>query len=128
MTKCCAAPELGKRLRTITSFSTNERSARWIGRRLQEIISLHARLRNSPTGEGVGLRRIGTDSRPNCARGIPQRLRLVAAVSLNDVEGSVADGGAGLTQLGAGGIQVFTPLAGRPLARRFARCSRHGGL
>src|SRR6266446_2257648 len=39
----------------------------------------------------------------------------VAAVSLTDIEGSVVEAARAVTQLGACGIQVFTPLAGRPL-------------
>jgi aminocarboxymuconate-semialdehyde decarboxylase len=50
-----------------------------------------------------------------CARHPDRFAGFVAAVSLTDIEGSVVEAARAVTQLGACGIQVFTPLAGRPL-------------
>jgi aminocarboxymuconate-semialdehyde decarboxylase len=50
-----------------------------------------------------------------CGRHPERFAGFVAAVALADIEGSIAEATRAVTQLGACGIQVFTPLAGRPL-------------
>src|SRR5579871_5144582 len=111
---------LGKRLRSITKlFDLNERFREMdqFGD-YRQIISLP----NPPIediAKGVAalqLARIGNDAMADlCARHPEGFAGFVAAVSLTDVEGSVAEATRAVTQLGACGIQVFTPLAGRPL-------------
>jgi aminocarboxymuconate-semialdehyde decarboxylase len=111
---------LGKRLRTITKlFDLNERF-----REMDEfgdyrqIISLpNPPIEEIAEGEaGLRLARIGNDAMADLCARHPQRFAgFVAAVSLTDIEGSVAEAARAVTQLGACGIQVFTPLAGRPL-------------
>jgi aminocarboxymuconate-semialdehyde decarboxylase len=111
---------LGKRLRTITKlFDLNERF-REMDRfgDYRQIISLpNPPIEEIATGEaGLQLARIGNDAMADlCARHPERFAGFVAAVSLTDIEGSVAEAARAITQLGACGIQVFTPLAGRPL-------------
>jgi len=111
---------LGKRLRTITKlFDLNERFREMdqFGD-YRQIISLP----NPPIEEiaadeaGLQLARIGNDAMAELVARHPERFAsFVAAVSLTDIEGSLTEAARAVTQLGACGIQVFTPLAGRPL-------------
>jgi len=111
---------LGKRLRTITKlFDLNERFREMdqFGD-YRQIISLpNPPIEEIAKGEaGLRLARIGNDAMADlCARHQDRFAGFVAAVSLDEVEGSVAEAARAITQLGACGIQVFTPLAGRPL-------------
>jgi aminocarboxymuconate-semialdehyde decarboxylase len=50
-----------------------------------------------------------------CARHPERFPTFVAAVSMTDVDGSVAEARRAVKDLGAGGIQIFTNIAGRPL-------------
>jgi len=50
-----------------------------------------------------------------CARHPARFPAFVAALSLTDVEGSVKEARRAVTELGAGGVQIFTNIAGRPL-------------
>jgi uncharacterized protein len=50
-----------------------------------------------------------------CAKHPDRFPGFVAAVSATDVDGAVAEAARAITQLGACGIQMFTPLAGQPL-------------
>jgi aminocarboxymuconate-semialdehyde decarboxylase len=62
------------------------------------------------------LARIGNDAMAELCQKHPERFAgFVAAVSLTDVEGSLAEIGRAVGDLGASGIQVFTSIAGRPL-------------
>src|SRR3984885_14078883 len=81
----------------------------------REVISLpNPPIEDLATGAtGLELARIGNDAMAELCRQHPDRFAgFVAAVSLTDVEGSVAEASRAVTQLGACGIQVFTPLAG----------------
>ena len=111
---------LGKRLRTITKlFDLNERFREMDQLGLyRQIISLpNPPIEDIASGEaGLRLARIGNDAMAELCAWHPDRFAgFVAAVSRTDVEGSVAEASRAVTQLGACGIQVFTPLAGRPL-------------
>ncbi|HEX4556522.1 MAG TPA: amidohydrolase family protein [Xanthobacteraceae bacterium] len=65
---------------------------------------------------GLALARIGNDAMAELANKHPDRFAgFVAAVSLTDVDGSIAEMRRAVTDLGACGIQVFTSIAGRPL-------------
>jgi uncharacterized protein len=111
---------LGKRLRTITKlFDLDERFREMDAfGDYRQIISLP----NPPIEDiadgatGLALARVGNDAMAElCARHPDRFAGFVAAVSLTDVEGSVAEASRAVTQLKACGIQIFTPLAGRPL-------------
>ena len=53
---------------------------------------------------------------PSCVRVIRERFpTFVAALSMTDVDGSVKEARRAVTELGAGGVQIFTSVAGRPL-------------
>jgi uncharacterized protein len=111
---------LGKRLRTITKlFDLDERFREMDAfGDYRQIISLpNPPIEDITTGaEGLRLARIGNDGMAELCMRHPLRFAgFVAAVSLTDVEGSVAEATRAVTQLGACGIQIFTPLAGRPL-------------
>ena len=65
---------------------------------------------------GLALARIGNDAMAELAQKHPDRFAgFVAAVSLTDVDGSIAETRRAVGDLGACGIQVFTSIAGRPL-------------
>jgi aminocarboxymuconate-semialdehyde decarboxylase len=65
---------------------------------------------------GLELARIGNDAMAELCRKHPERFAgFVAAVSLTDVDGSLAEIRRAVGELGASGIQVFTSIAGRPL-------------
>src|SRR5437588_7495701 len=65
---------------------------------------------------GLALARIANDSMAELCRKHPERFpAFVAAVTLKDVEGSVAEARRAVKELGAAGIQIYTPNAGRPL-------------
>src|SRR5258708_24569614 len=111
---------LGKRLRTCTKLSDLEERFREIDEfgDYREIISLpNPPIEEIAKGEaGLRLARIGNDAMADlCARHPERFAGFVAAVSLTDIEGSVVETARAVTQLGACGIQVFTPLPGPPL-------------
>ena len=65
---------------------------------------------------GLELARIGNDAMAELTRKHPERFAgFVAAVSLTDVDGSLAEIRRAVGELGASGIQIFTSIAGRPL-------------
>jgi predicted TIM-barrel fold metal-dependent hydrolase len=65
---------------------------------------------------GLELARIGNDAMAEmCARHPSRFPSFVAAVSLTDVEGSVREARRAVSELGAGGVQIFTNIAGKPL-------------
>jgi len=65
---------------------------------------------------GLALARIGNDAMAELTQKHPDRFAgFVAAVSLTDVDGSIAETRRAVKDLGACGIQVFTSIAGRPL-------------
>ena len=62
------------------------------------------------------LARIGNDAMAELCAKHPERFpTFVAAVSMTDVEGSVKEARRAVTELHAGGIQIFTNIAGKPL-------------
>jgi len=84
----------------------------------REIISLpNPPIEDFATGDvGMSLARIGNDAMAELCAQHPKRFpTFVAAVSMSDVEGSVAEARRAVTELGAGGIQIFTNIAGKPL-------------
>src|ERR1700676_4586710 len=111
---------LGKRLRTITKlFDLSERFREMdqFGD-YRQIISLpNPPIEDIAAGEvGLRLARIANDTMAElCARHPDRFAGFVAAASLIDVEGWGAEARGAVTELGACGIRVFTPLAGRPL-------------
>src|SRR5262249_7890838 len=111
---------LGKRLRTITKlFDLNERFREMdqFGQ-YRQIISLpNPPIEEIAGGEaGLQLARIGNDAMAELTARPPERFAgFVAAVAPTDMEGSAAEAAGAITHLGAWGIQVFPPLAGRPL-------------
>jgi len=84
----------------------------------REVISLpNPPIEDFAQGEvGLNLARIGNDAMAElCARHPARFPAFVAALSLTDVEGSVKEARRAVTELGAGGVQIFTNIAGRPL-------------
>jgi len=111
---------LGKRLRTITKLFDLDERFREMDQfgHYRQIISLpNPPIEDVAPGEaGLHLARIGNDAMAElCARHPDRFAGFVAAVSLTDMAGSVEEASRAVTQLGACGIQIFTPLAGRPL-------------
>ena len=121
MTK--AVPNLenmGKRLKQVTKLFDLDARFREMDQfgDYREIISLP----NPPIEDiadgtlGLTLARVANDAMAELCRKHPERFpTFVAAVSLKDVEGSVAEARRAVKDLGACGIQVYTPNAGRPL-------------
>jgi uncharacterized protein len=111
---------LGKRLRSVTKlFDLDERFREMDAfGDYRQVISLP----NPPIEEiakgdvGLKLARIANDAMAElCARHPDRFPTFAAAVSLTDVDGSLAEAERAIGQLGAGGIQIFTNIAGHPL-------------
>ncbi len=67
-------------------------------------------------GQGLALARIANDAMAELCQKHPDRFAgFVAALCLTDVMGSVEEAKRAVNRLGAAGVQIFTPLAGRPL-------------
>ena len=84
----------------------------------REIISLpNPPVEDLAAGEvGLNLARIGNDAMAElCARHPTRFPTFVAALSMTDVDGSVQEARRAVNELGAGGVQIFTNIAGRPL-------------
>jgi uncharacterized protein len=84
----------------------------------RQIISLpNPPIEDLATGEiGLNLARIGNDAMAELCARHPQRFpTFVAALSLTDVAGSVGEARRAVKELGAGGVQIFTSVAGQPL-------------
>jgi uncharacterized protein len=84
----------------------------------REIISLpNPPVEDLATGDvGLELARIGNDAMADLCARHPERFpTFVAAVSMTDVEGSVREARRAVTDLKAGGIQIFTSVADKPL-------------
>src|SRR5712692_10100893 len=84
----------------------------------REIISLpNPPIEDFAAGKvGLDLARIGNDAMAELCARYPERFpTFVAAVSMTDVDGSVREARRAVQELGAGGIQIFTNIAGRPL-------------
>ena len=70
----------------------------------------------SAPGQGLALARIANDAMAELCAKHPDRFAgFVAAVCLTDVMSSLEEAKRAIHQLGAAGVQIFTPLAGRPL-------------
>jgi uncharacterized protein len=70
----------------------------------------------APGAVGLELARIGNDAMAELCARHPQRFpTFVAALSLTDVAGSVAEARRAVKELHAGGVQIFTNVAGHPL-------------
>jgi aminocarboxymuconate-semialdehyde decarboxylase len=117
------APKLGNigaRLRGVKKLFDLDERFREMDRfgDYREIISLpNPPIEDFATGDvGLALARIGNDAMAELCAQHPRRFpTFVAAVSMSDVEGSVAEARRAVTELGAGGIQIFTNVAGKPL-------------
>jgi uncharacterized protein len=84
----------------------------------RQIISLpNPPIEDLAAGEvGLNLARIGNDAMAELTARHPARFpTFVAALSMTDVDGSVAEARRAVKELGAGGVQIFTSVAGRPL-------------
>jgi uncharacterized protein len=84
----------------------------------REIISLpNPPIEDFAPGEtGLALARIGNDAMAELCAKHPDRFpTFVAALSMTDVEGSVKEARRAVKDLKAGGIQIFTNIAGKPL-------------
>jgi predicted TIM-barrel fold metal-dependent hydrolase len=80
----------------------------------REIISLPKDF--APGETGLSLARIGNDAMAELCAKHPERFpTFVAALSMTDVEGSVKEARRAVKDLKAGGIQIFTNVAGKPL-------------
>lgn len=67
-------------------------------------------------GQGLMLARVANDAMAELCAKHPDRFAgFVAALSLTDVMGSVEEAKRAIKELGAAGVQIFSPLAGRPL-------------
>src|ERR1700681_4594064 len=83
----------------------------------REIISLaNPPIEDFATGDvGLNLARIGNDAMADLCASHPQRFpTFVAALAMTDVEGSVKEARRAVKELGAGGVQIFTSIAGKP--------------
>src|SRR3974390_2401018 len=111
---------LGKRLRTITKLFDLDERFREMDKfgNYREIISLP----NPPIEDfadsadaGLNLARIANDAMAELCTQHPARFpTFVAALALTDVTGSVKEARRAVTELGAGGVQSFTNISGRP--------------
>jgi uncharacterized protein len=84
----------------------------------REIISLpNPPIEDLAAGDvGLNLARIGNDAMAElCARHPARFPTFVAALSMTDVEGSLQEALRAVKELGAGGVQIFTNVGGRPL-------------
>src|SRR3954468_5401557 len=84
----------------------------------REIISLpNPPIEDFASGKtGLDLARIGNDAMAELCARHPQRFpSFVAALSMTDVEGSVKEAQRAVKELGAGGVQIFTNIADKPL-------------
>ena len=99
----------------------------------REIVSLpNPPIEDLAAGDvGLALARIGNDAMAELCARHPQRFpTFVAAVSMTDVDGSVKEARRAVTELGAGGVQIFTSVVVRPLddPRLRADLCDHGGV
>jgi uncharacterized protein len=117
------APKLGNiaaRLRSVTKIHDLDARFREMDQfgDYRQVISLP----NPPIedfasgGTGVTLARVANDAMAELCQKHPDRFAgFVAALSLTDVMSSVEEAKRAINQLGAAGVQIFTPLADRPL-------------
>src|SRR5208282_2142577 len=73
-------------------------------------------------GQGIALARVANDAMAELCQKHPDRFAgFVAALCLTDVMGSVEEAKRAINQLGAAGVQIFSPLAGRSTSRYSSR-------
>src|SRR5262245_40844496 len=111
---------LGKRLRSVTKLFDLDARFREMDEYgdYRQIISLpNPPIEDIAKGEtGLTLARIANDAMAELCMRHPDRFpTFAAAVFLPDVEGSIAETQRAIKDLGAGGVQIFTNIAGRPL-------------
>ena len=118
-----AAPKLGNiaaRLRGVTKIHDLDARFREMDEfgDYKQVISLpNPPIEEFATGStGLTLARIANDAMAELCVKHPNRFAgFVAALSLTDVMSSVEEAKRAVKELGAAGVQIFTPLAGRPL-------------
>ncbi|MGC1465524.1 MAG: amidohydrolase family protein [Pseudolabrys sp.] len=118
-----AAPNLeniGKRLRGVTKLFDLDARFKEMDQfgDYRQIISLPNPAIEDIATPNVGLQlaRIANDSMAELCRKHPERFpAFAAAVCLTDVEGSVAEARRAVKDLGAGGVLIYTNIAGQPL-------------
>jgi len=111
---------LGKRLRSVTKLFDLDARFREMDEYddYRQVISLpNPPIEDIAKGEvGLTLARMANDAMAElCARHPDRFPTFAAAVSLTDVDGSIGEAHRAVKDLGAGGIQIFTHIAGRPL-------------
>jgi predicted TIM-barrel fold metal-dependent hydrolase len=111
---------LGKRLRSVTKLFDLDARFREMDEYgdYRQVISLpNPPIEDIAKGEvGLTLARIANDFMAElCARHPDRFPTFAAAVSLTDIDGSIAEAHRAIKELGARGIQIFTNIAGRPL-------------
>ena len=111
---------IGKRLRGVTKLFDLDARFREMDQfgDYRQIISLpNPPIEEIAEGATAGmLARVGNDAMAElCARHRDRFPTFAAAVALSDVDGAIAEARRAIDQLGAGGVQIFTHIAGRPL-------------
>ncbi len=111
---------IGKRLRGVTKLFDLDARFREMDEfgDYRQIISLpNPPIEDIAKGEAaLNLARVGNDAMAElCVRHRQRFPTFVGAVALTEVEGSIAEAKRAVKELGAGGVQIFTNIAGRPL-------------
>ena len=111
---------LGRRLRSVKKLFDLDERFREMDQfgDYRQIISLpNPAIEDVASGPaGMTLARIGNDAMAELVARHPKRFpAFVAAVSLTDVDASIAEARRAVTDLGARGIQIFTQIVGKPL-------------
>ncbi|MBM3487504.1 MAG: amidohydrolase [Alphaproteobacteria bacterium] len=117
------APKLeniGKRMQAVTELHDLDARFRTMDRfgDYRQIISLpNPPIEEvAPPGLGPTLARLANDAMAEMCRRNPDRFpSFVAAVCMSDIDATLAEIDRAIGELGAGGIQIFTNIAGRPL-------------
>jgi len=111
---------IGKRLRGITKLFDLDARFREMDQfgDYRQIVSLpNPPIEEIATGETAQkLARVGNDAMAElCAKHRDRFPTFAAAVALTDVGAAIAEAERAIKQLGAGGVQIFTSIAGKPL-------------
>ena len=126
---------IGKRLRGITKLFDLDARFREMDEfgDYRQVVSLpNPPIEDIASGETAqGLARVGNDAMGElCAKHRHRFPTFAAAVALTDVDASIAEAERAIKELGAGGVQIFTSIAGKPLDLRefrpfFAAIAEH---
>jgi len=126
---------IGKRLRGITKLFDLDARFREMDEfgDYRQVVSLpNPPIEDIASGETAqGLARVGNDAMAElCAKHRHRFPTFAAAVALTDVDASIAEAERAIKELGAGGVQIFTSIAGKPLDLRefrpfFAAIAEH---